>query len=116
MRTLIIINGAPYGDERCYNALRLALALLRQENAVVDVFLVADAVAAAQKGQKTANGYYNVERMLIALIRGGGHVLLCGTCMDARGLAPDRLLEGAAVSNMAELAGAVASADKLLVF
>jgi sulfur relay (sulfurtransferase) complex TusBCD TusD component (DsrE family) len=29
-RTLFILNNAPYGSERSYNALRLACALLQQ--------------------------------------------------------------------------------------
>jgi uncharacterized protein involved in oxidation of intracellular sulfur len=64
---LFIINNAPYGDERPYNALRLAMNLVKRENTRVKVFLVADGVACARKGQKTPNGYYNVERMLKSL-------------------------------------------------
>lgn len=116
MRTLIIINEAPYGDERCYNALRVAHALLKQQNAVVDLFLIADAVAAANRGQKTPSGYYNIERMVKRVILGNGRVMLCGTCMDARGLESDRVLDGAAVSDMGELADSVALADRVLVW
>ena len=61
---LFIINNAPYGDERPYNALRLALNLTRREDTHVNVFLTGDGVACARKGQKTPAGYYNVERML----------------------------------------------------
>lgn len=116
MRSLIIINDAPYGTERCYNALRLAHALLTQERAALDVFLIADAVAAARRGQKTPEGFYNIERMLKRVALGGGRVLLCGTCMEARGLGADEMVEGAALSNMTELAEAVAAADRVLVF
>lgn len=116
MRTLIIINEAPYGDERCYNALRVANALLKQQNAVIDLFLIADAVAAANRGQKTPDGYYNIERMVKRVILGNGRVMLCGTCMDARGVEPDRVLDGAVVSDMGELADSVALADRVLVW
>jgi uncharacterized protein involved in oxidation of intracellular sulfur len=51
MRSLIIINDAPYGNERRYNPLRVAHALLK-EDAEVTVFLMADAVSAAIAGQK----------------------------------------------------------------
>ena len=65
MKTLFIINDPPYGTERVYNALRLADALLKKEpQAEVTVFLMADSVIAAKAGQKTPDGYYNVERML----------------------------------------------------
>ena len=61
---LFIINNAPYGDERPYNALRLAMNLSKREDAEVKVFLTADGVACARKNQKTPEGYYNIERMI----------------------------------------------------
>ncbi|HUO54837.1 MAG TPA: DsrE family protein [Rhodoblastus sp.] len=51
---------------------------------------MADAVLSAKSGQKTPAGYYSVERMLKRLVAGQRQVLLCGTCMDARGVAPTR--------------------------
>jgi len=46
----------------------------------------------------------------------GNHkVLLCGTCMDARGLTENELVDGAARSSMDELATATVAADRLLV-
>lgn len=116
MKSLIVINDAPYGTERCYNALRVAHALLRQEGARVDLFLVADAVTAARRGQRPPEGYYNIELMLKRVIRGAGRVMLCGTCMDARGLAVEDMLDGAVTSSMSELADAIAAADRALVF
>ncbi len=61
---LFIINNAPYGDERSYNALRLAMNLAKREDTQVKVFLMADAVTCARKAQKTPDGYYNTERMI----------------------------------------------------
>lgn len=117
MKTAIIINDPPYGTERVYNALRLAHALQKKgPDYEVTVFLMADAVAAAMAGQKTPDGYYNVERMLKRVLVGNGRVLLCGTCMDARGLDDAALMEGARRSTMDELAAATVEADKVLVF
>ena len=117
MRTLFIINDPPYGTERVYNALRVAHALVKKDPATeVTVFLMADAVLAAKAGQKTPDGYYNVERMLKRVLAGQGRVLLCGTCMDARGLTDAELMEGARRSTMDELAAATLAADKVLVF
>lgn len=64
---LFIINNAPYGDERPYNALRLAHNLVKREGMQISVFLTADGVFCARKGQKTPDGYYNIERMVKAL-------------------------------------------------
>lgn len=117
MKILFILNDPPYGTEGCYNALRLAHALLKQ-NAETDVtvFLLGDAVVGGRRGQKTPDGHYNVERMLKRVLLGKGHVLLCGTCMDARGMTDEEIAEGATRSTMDELAQATASADKILVF
>ena len=117
MQILLILNDAPYGTERCYNGLRLALALIKSEpTAAITIFLMADAVVAAKTGQKTPDGYYNVERMLKGVVVGKGQILLCGTCMDARGLADAEMMAGARRSNMAELASMTLAVDKVLVF
>jgi uncharacterized protein involved in oxidation of intracellular sulfur len=117
MKTLLILNDPPYGTERCYNALRLAHALLKNDpDAQVTVFLMADSVIAARKGQKTPDGYYNIERMLKRVVTGIGSVLLCGTCMDARGMSEDEVVDGARRSTMDELAVATVEADKVVVF
>ncbi len=68
---LIVINNGPYGDERPYNALRLALNLAKRPEASVRVFLLGDGVQCALRGQQTPEGYYNVERMMSALARRG---------------------------------------------
>jgi uncharacterized protein involved in oxidation of intracellular sulfur len=117
VKTLVIINDPPYGNERAYNALRLALALRKaNQEQTVDVFLMADAVTAARAGQKTPDGYYNIERMLKLVLLNKGGVLLCGSCMDARGLDDADLMEGARRSSMDELAAMTDKADKVLVF
>ncbi len=117
MKILLILNDPPYGTERVHNALRLAHALLKKEpQAIVTVFLVADSVVAAKAGQKTPEGYYNVERMLKRVLAGNGKVLLCGTCMEARGLDDAALIAGARRSTMDELATATTEADKVMVF
>jgi len=117
MKILLILNDPPYGTERDYNALRLAHALLKKDSQnEVTVFLMADAVVGAKAGQKTPDGYYNVERMLKRLAVGNGKVLLCGTCMDARALDESALMAGAHRSTMDELATAAIEADKIMVF
>jgi uncharacterized protein involved in oxidation of intracellular sulfur len=68
---LFIINNAPYGDERPFNALRLALNLAKRPLVKIRVFLTADAVLCARKGQKTPTGYYNIETMIKSLARRG---------------------------------------------
>ena len=72
MKYLLILNDPPYGTERSYNGLRLANNLLKtDESAELSVFLMADAVFCAKAGQKTPEGYYNIERMLKPIVRRG---------------------------------------------
>ena len=117
MKLLFVLNDPPYGTERVYNALRLAHSLVKKDPTIeITVFLMADAVVAGKAQQKTPEGYYNVERMLTRVISSKGSVLLCGTCMDARGMSESELLEGAQRSTMDVLAAATVEADKVLVF
>ena len=73
-------------------------------------------MVAAKASQRTPDGYYNVERMLKRVLTGNGRILLCGTCMDARGMAEGDMISGARRSTMDELAAATVAADKVLVF
>lgn len=116
MRSItLIVNGAPYGTEGPYNAFRLASALVAKA-ATVSIFLMADAVLAAKKGQKVPKGYYNLEQMLSDLTAKDIRVRLCGTCAKARALAPEDVLEGAAIGSMMELAQWVLESDEVISF
>ena len=114
VKTLLILNDPPYGSERSYNAMRLAVALTGK-GIEVTTFLMADAVACAKAGQQVPQGYYNLERMVKSVTR-KGEVLLCGTCMDARGLTDEELVDGAKRSTLDELAKRTVTADRVLVF
>jgi uncharacterized protein involved in oxidation of intracellular sulfur len=117
MDILIILNDPPYGTERVYNGLRLAHALAKNDGqARLTIFLMADAVLAAKAGQRTPDGFYNVERMLKRVIAGKGQVLICGACLDARGIAEAEIMDGARRSTVDELAAGTIAADKVLVF
>jgi len=116
MKTLFILNDAPYGSERTYNGLRLAGAVSKQEGNAVRVFLIGDAAASAHRGQKVPPGFYNVEVMIGNVLRHGGEVGICGTCMEARGLTDAEIADGTHRSTLAELAEWTEWADKVLVF
>lgn len=117
MSSLIIVNDAPYGSEKAYNALRIANQVNKDfPEHEVTVFLMADAVNCAIEGQNTPNGYYNIERMLKLALSKGTKVLLCGSCMDARGLQNVKLIEGVERSSMPELAAAIVESQRVLTF
>ena len=116
MKYLMILNDAPYGTERSYNGLRLARTLLKTGEAEVKMFLIGDATACAKRGQKVAQGYYNIGDMLGMVQRHGGEVSVCGSCLDARGIAAEELIEGASRSTMDQLTAWTQWADKVIVF
>jgi uncharacterized protein involved in oxidation of intracellular sulfur len=113
---LVILNDAPYGTERSYNGLRLAGSIAKQEGEAVSVFLIGDAASCAVGGQTTPNGYYNIERMLKGLAAKGSQIGICGTCMDARGIRQEMIVEGTKRSTIDELTQWTMKADKVLVF
>ena len=117
MGILLIINDAPYGTEKAYNALRLAMTLQKEgSGGSVQVFLLADSVGCALAGQKTPDGYYNIERMLSSVIRKGAQVKACGSCAQARGMADLDLIAGVGLSTMKDLARSVSEADNVVTF
>lgn len=113
---LIVLNDSPYGSERVYNGLRLAGSLARREDLSVKVFLLGDGASAAKANQRVPAGYYNVQNMLEAVTKRGGQVGVCCTCMDARGIASEELVEGTHRGTMEELTEWVATSDQVLVF
>lgn len=117
MKILFIINDAPYGTEKAYNALRMAMQIQKEYREVeVRIFLMADASTGAIHNQKTPDGYYNIERMLKSVIRKDGKIKICGTCADARGIKDLQLIEGAEMSTLSELTKWTVEADKVLTF
>ncbi|MCB2204639.1 DsrE family protein [bacterium] len=117
-RILIIINDAPYGTEKAYNALRMAMTLQKEHGDAVEVrvFLLADAVFCGLPGQNTPEGYYNIERMLASVLRKGGEVKSCGGCSQARGIANMSFIDGVQLSNMKEFAQWTVECEKVLTF
>jgi len=115
-KILLVLNGPAYGADATFNAVRLAVALARRDDTDVAMFLMGDAVTCAISGQKTPDGYYTLDRMLKSFVRHGGNTACCGTCLDARGLTKERLIDEASRSNMDELAAWTVEADQVVVF
>jgi uncharacterized protein involved in oxidation of intracellular sulfur len=117
MKVLIIINDAPYGTEKAYNALRVAMALKKEKADInIRVFLLADAVSCALPGQKTPSGYYNIERMLKSVVQKGGEIRACGGCSETRGISTLEFIQGVQLSNMQEFAQWTIDSDKVITF
>lgn len=116
MKVLIVVNGPAYGSDETFNALRLAIALSKRDGVEPRAFLMGDAVTCAVAGQKTPDGYYALDRMLKSFARRGGQIGCCGTCLDARGLTKEHLIDEAPRSTIDELAAWTIEADQVLTF
>ena len=111
----VIVNDSPYGIEKPWNALRLC-STAASESVDVRLFLMGDSVVSAKKGQKTPDGYYNMEKMLGALIKKGVQIKVCGACINARGLTIPELVEGVELGSMKILVDWVSISDKVISF
>ena len=116
MNVLLILNDPAYGTERSFNGLRLSGSLAHRDDVAVRVFLIGDAVGCAVRDQKVPNGYYHLDRMIMAAVRHGAEVGCCGTCLDARGLTDEMLTDGARRSTLEELTDWVLWADRTITF
>jgi uncharacterized protein involved in oxidation of intracellular sulfur len=115
MEYLIIVNDAPYASERAYNALRLATALGSDGDTSVRLFFVGDGAWCGVRDHKVPDGMHDVEWMIKSFLA-GGCAAVCGTCMEARGIAPEMLIEGTSKSTLAELTAWTRQANQVLVF
>lgn len=116
-KILLIINDAPYGTEKAYNALRLAMTIQKgYEETEVKIFLLADGVFCALPNQKTPNGYYNIERMIKSVLHRGGEIKACGGCSEARGISELNFIEGVQLSNMKEFTKWTVECNKVISF
>jgi uncharacterized protein involved in oxidation of intracellular sulfur len=115
MKYLFILNDSPYSTQRSYNALRLVGALAR-DHAEIAVFLLGDGVVNGLRRQSPADASYNVQEMLRMLIRQAVKVGACRTCLEARGIDDDSMVEGVERRSLDDLRQLSHDADKIFVF
>jgi uncharacterized protein involved in oxidation of intracellular sulfur len=116
VKILVLLNDPAFGSERTWNGLRLARSLSGRDDVEVRVFLFGDSVGAAVAGQKVPDGYYHLDRMVAGVLRHGGHLACCGTCLDARGLTDAPLVEGAERGTLDQCTDWTMWADKVITF
>ncbi|MGI2067362.1 DsrE/DsrF/TusD sulfur relay family protein [Shewanella sp. MF08487] len=113
---LIVAHATPYGTEKLFNSLRIALALKDQDEQAVDLklFLMSDAVFGALKNQTTPDLSYNLQQMFEILLAQQVPILLCKTCAQARGVTADMIIEGAHIGTLQDLTRWTLAADKVM--
>lgn len=112
MKYLFIFHDSPYGDQRAYNGLRLAVSLSRK--AAIRVFLLGDGVLCAISGFAAAHADYNPQELLRAIASTGAAIAACGTCMDSRGIPGESLIPEVRRSSMDELVDWTEECDKVI--
>ncbi|NAW69516.1 hypothetical protein CAG54_11790 [Vibrio sp. V27_P1S3P104] len=113
---VMTLSGSPYGSEALFNALRLAMTLKEQDDQSVNLklFLMSDSVFGALKGQSTPDFSFNIGQMLEVLLAQNVSVRLCKTCIAARGVSTQQLIDDVAIGTMADLSEWVLWADKVI--
>lgn len=115
-KILLVAHASPYGTEKLFNAMRIALSLKEQDKQPVSlkVFLMSDAIFGALKHQKTPDLSYNLQQMFEILTAQNVPLLLCKTCAEARGVVADMLVEGAKIGTLNQLTEWTLDADKVI--
>lgn len=115
MKVLFLLNDAPYGNDKNYNALRTAILLQKQDPSTkVWVYLMSDSVFGALPDQKERAGLYNMGNMLTDILKNGGEVKLCTSCAETRGVTS--IIPGAVFGNLKDLTTWITESDKALNF
>lgn len=109
MKTLtLLLTTTPYAYENTHTAIELARAALDSYH--VNLFASADGVHNFTQGQ-APKGLPDAGKEFADLIARGLHVELCGTCLNFRGITPDKHLPGSEPSSMKRLFGLMKSSD-----
>ena len=116
VKFLFIFNDAPYGSQRTFNGLRLAVSLARSSENKLQVFLLGDGVLAGLGQPAPLNAFYNPQEMLTQLARTGATIGACKTCLEQRGIGDEMLLAVVKRSTLDDLTVWTEDADKVLSF
>ena len=105
-KLLFILNESPYGTEKSFNALRLAVNLQEEHGKEVEikVFCFGDSVLSGIAGQHPNEGA-NVQQ-----------VKLCTSCTKARGLFESKLIDGVTRGTLDDVSKWTLWADKVVNF
>lgn len=114
MKYLFIFNDSPYGSQRTYNGLRLAVALSKSN--AIRVFLLGDGVTCALATLSPAHADYNPQEMLRQLAARSVTIGACRTCLEARGIGDQMLIPEAKRGTMDDLVAWTEDAEKVLSF
>ncbi|MCD4732999.1 DsrE family protein [bacterium] len=122
MTILFIINEHPFGNERTWNALRLARRMSQRDNIEIRLFFFSDSVFCASEKPEFKSGAYDAERNLtyspaelISTTR-NAEVLVCGTCCKTRGVAESDLHDFASIGSLDSLSDWITDSNRVITY
>ncbi|MCD5416782.1 DsrE family protein [Candidatus Bipolaricaulota bacterium] len=113
MKITVQVTLTPYTYQDLDSAIKIATAALKREHEVA-VFLFADSVLAANTAVKPVSSDRNIPDLLRSLIEMGAEVHICGICFQYRGLDREKIVLGAKLSGLPELASLIAESDRFI--
>lgn len=117
MNILLVLNDAPYQTERAYNALRLATSFATDPETTVRIFLIGEGAWCSVANQTPPGDcQYNVEWLIQRLLPGGREILVCRTCLDARGITDGNLIPGVRRGSLDDLNRWTRESERVLVY
>lgn len=116
-KLLFILNESPYGTEKTFNALRLAVNLQEEygKDVRIKAFFFSDSVLSGLAGQEPKEGT-NIGQILEIFVAQGGEAKLCTTCTKARGITHLPLIESITLGTLDDAAAWILWADKVINF
>lgn len=109
MKLGIVLNSND--AEEVWNAFRFGNVALKKNHAV-RIFLLGKGVEA----EDIKSERFPVKEQMQAFIDNKGDLLACGTCLNARAITKDTLIDGVEVGTMLKLAGWIKESDSALSF
>ena len=113
MKITVQVMLNPYTNEDMDSAINIARAA-RKKGHDVAIFLFCDSVLAINTAVKPIKGDRNIPQILKELIDDGVEVHICGICFQYRGLDTEKIVPGAQLSGLPELASLIYESDRFI--
>ncbi len=113
MKITVQVMLNPYTNEDVDTAINIARAAVEKGHEAA-IFLFCDSVLAINTAVKPVKGDRNIPELLKELIEKGVEVHICGICFQYRGLDPEKIVPGAQLSGLPELASLIYKSDRFI--
>ena len=113
MKIAIQVMLHPYTNQDVDTAIRLARKAVEKGHEV-SIFLFCDSVLAINTSAKPVRGDRNIPKLIEELIGMGVKVHICGICFQYRGLEREKVVKGANLSGLPELASLIYESDRFV--